>query len=660
VARRRALFPYDPRVTEALQVVWFERRSGLWLGAVKGEGNKKLGLTDEGGQSRRIPRKRVLASLETRLESEGDSALGARLRALREGWQEPEAPGEEQLWGLLDEEELTSLADLAQRCFGRAGDAELAAVTRGLVDETGRMHPSIRLRDGGLVRLSASARERALNSAAEAEAAARARDALLSWWSGGADEAPEEAQPALELLRGFALSGAQGPYKGGARLAKQLGFEDADALLTALEHRGIVERDANELIARRGLPAEFPPKALSEAAEIAAAELDPRGEDLRARPTVAIDTPGSEEIDDAFSLWEEEGVTYLAVHVARPADWIGLDSALDVEALERATSVYFPEQTLPMLPEAVVERCGLLPGQPREALSLILPIEEGVLGAGRFARTRVVVDAHLDYEEAHDHPLAGELLRELEPALERAHAQRVALGAFHLRTPNVKIELDEAGEPRPRLLSDGRAQQAVAELMVLYNARLGDALSAAGAPAPYRVQPEPVALREATDDPIRIMAARRELPPTRVQTTPGPQLSMGLSAYVQASSPLRRYLDLVAQRQLLAHLAGEPWPYPAKSLNQLLKDVHGRERRARGAEEERLRYYLCRWLERMGPDVAIPGLISRSSRPMVFLPAWQRELPLRARRGEELRLGEEVQVSVDSVEPRARRARLRL
>lgn len=642
-------------------MVWFERRSGLWLGAVKSDGNKKLGLIDERGESLRIPRKRVLATLSARLEGGEDAQVGAQLRSLREGWREPGPPDEERLWDQLDEEEETSLAGLAERCFGQAGDPELAALARGLLAESGRMHPSIRLRDGGLVRLSASARERALGAAAEAEAAARAREALRSWWGGGETAtAPDEARPALELLRGFALAGAQGPYKAGGRLAKQLGFEDADALLTALEHRGVVERGVNELIARRGLPAEFPPEARSRAEAIAGAELDPRGEDLSGRPTVAIDTPGSDEIDDAFSLWDEEGVTYLAVHVARPADWIAPDSPLDLEALERATSVYFPEQTLPMLPEAVVERCGLLPGQPREALSLILPIEAGELGPGRFARTRIVVDAHLDYGEAHDHPLAGELLRELEPVLERAHAQRAALGAFHLRTPNVKIELDEAGEPRPRLLTDGRAQRAVAELMVLYNARLGDALSAAGAPAPFRVQAEPVALREFTDDPIQVMAARRELPPTRVQVTPGPQLSMGLSAYVQASSPLRRYLDLVSQRQLLAHLAGEPWPYPSETLGRLLKGVHGRERRARGAEEERLRYFLCRWLERLGPEVAIPALVSRTTRPMVFLPSWQRELPLRSRRGDELRLGEEVQVSVDSVDPRARRARLRL
>ncbi|MGE0711228.1 MAG: ribonuclease catalytic domain-containing protein [Planctomycetota bacterium] len=649
-----------------MAVVWFERRSGLCLGAVRNEGGRKLGLVDERGEAVRIPGERVLARLSAELPDRADpGALAAELRALRGSWAARPVPDTASLRAHLDAQRPLGLAQLAERALGSAGDAELAALVGALHDEEQRLLPSFRIRAGGLVRPDSGTLQRIEERAERAAAAERAQAALLAWWHQDAPgPPPAAAEQALDGLRALALSGAPGEAREAAALAKRLGLAEPDELLGALEERGALPRHTNELPARRKLAREFSPAQLAAAAELAAQALDERGEDLRALPTVAVDTPGTDEVDDAFSLGPgPDGREWLWVHVARPGDALEPGDELDAEAARRATSIYFPEETISMLPEAVVARHGLVAGVDREALSWGAPVEEDdTLGPGRFARTVVRVAAQASYDDALEHPLAGELLRRVEPICERLRARRTALGALTLRTPNVRVELGPDGEPAPRLLPDGRAQRAVAELMVLYNARIADALADAGAAAPYRVQAEPIAAVPDTDDPVEILAARRALPPTRVQPRPGPQLTMGLERYVQASSPLRRYLDLVAQRQLLAALDQRPWPETRGSLGELLNEVSGRERRARAAEEDRLRYFLCRWLElRADEDATLLGLVSRAGeRPSLFLPEWQREVHTRAPRGLTLRLGAEVEAVVERARARTRSALLRV
>jgi exoribonuclease-2 len=645
-------------VSEELPLVWFERRSSLWLGAVCREGAKKLRLIDSRGELLRIPHSRVFARLEACVAGGKPAAIAQRLRTLR-GEVEGSSPGEEELWGFLEDAQPTPLRDLSDRALGGASDSQLARLVRGLLGEDGRLRSSFRFREGAVVRLDADTLGRIQARAAEAQAEALAAGAFETWWREGGDELPPLAEGLLERMKAYALSGAT-KDKGAAGAAKRIGYAEADELLEVFEERSLLPRGVNEVPYRRGISLEFSAEVVEEARELATAALDPRGEDLRDLPTVAIDTPGTEEVDDAFSVWEAEGQTWLAVHIARPAEGLSVEGALNDEAQARATSVYFPGNTIPMLPSEFVARYSLAPGAEREALSFIAPLsDDDEVGPGRFTRTVIRVDAHLDYEQALDHPLGRELLQRVEPICGRLRLKREGLGAITLRTPNVRIEIED-GFPRPRLLLDGRASRVIAELMVLYNARLADALSAAGGAAPYRVQAEPVPPVPDTDDPVQILSARRKFPPTRVKVRPGPQLTMGLQAYVQASSPLRRYLDVVAQRQLLSHLDGGPWAYTPESLKESLDSINKRERRARGAEEDRLRYFLARWLEpRQG--VVFEAQVSRTGeRCMVFLHEWQREVPLRSPRRRELQRCAQVEVTVERAHSRSRKVMLRL
>ncbi|RMG10992.1 MAG: RNB domain-containing ribonuclease, partial [Planctomycetota bacterium] len=466
---------------------------------------------------------------------------------------------------------------------------------------------------------------------------------------------PPAPDPELaELQAGlfdYALRGAgAASARATRRLAARLGAADPDALLELLETRGAFPRHANALPHRKGLRREHGATARAEAARAAAAP--PTGEDLTALPTAAIDEPGAHEVDDAISFWTEGGQAYLAVHIARLADRVLPGSALAEEMIARATSLYFPGEWWPLLPESLGEALSLVVDAERPALSLVCPVgSDGLPGPGRWVRSRVRVDAQSGYEAPEG--LARELVRGLLPVAEALRAARLRAGARLPELAWLRVGLDEEGEPTTRLArNDAPAHLVVSELMVLYNARAAEALADAGWPALYRVQEEPLApLAVDAGDPLFPLEVRRTLPPTQVRTMPGRQRSMGLEAYVQATSPLRRAADALVQAQLMALLAGGPPAFDAESLEDLRARLLRKERRARALEEERRRHLLAVWLS--GQSEPLEAVVSRPGSPaLVYLPALDREFPCvdaPATRGMRLR------VRVRECEPRAGR-----
>ena len=646
------------------EIVWFDRRAELRLGVVQGGGPRKLALLEEGGEKVRLPRDRVLHHLRRRLDAGSQAALRERLSTLRrELERQLEPPDPALLWESMEDERGYRFHELAQLYYGSTGDAEVAGIARALTDpESGRLTRHFKIDGVSVVRVDpetlAHLRERD-----EREQAEKAGfEAFVDWWR-GIHPVPHEPGTAerLATLTRLALEGERCADSGPARrLARKLGLRDPDEVLEALEQRGVLPKHVNEVPHRRELPSHFSAAAGQEVEAWVAARPAPEGEDLRALPTIAVDDPGTHEVDDALSTWrEEDGRRWVAVHIARPADLVRPGDALDREARRRATSVYFPGESLPMLPPALgAALLSLEQGEDRPALSLICPIEpDGLPGPGRFTRSVVRVDHQVTYTET---GAGAELLEALLPVAEALHARRVAAGAHLVQLPQLKVRLDpDTGEPRPTLSpTDEPAQLVVSELMVLYNERAALALGAAGLPALFRAQPSPVAPRDLDPwDPLFPAVARRGLPPTSIQITPGPHRTMGVEAYLQATSPLRRYGDLLAQRQLLALLAGAPAPHEPEEVEALREALPPLERRARQAEEDRVRYLLYRWLE-LHAHEELPGVLVRADRrATVYLPAIDRELPAQLEGA--LEVGDRVQAAVERVAPRRRDVMLR-
>ncbi|MCO5168586.1 MAG: RNB domain-containing ribonuclease [Planctomycetes bacterium] len=648
---------------DELQVVFFQDRHGVGLGAVRGVGPKNAVLIDEQGEVHRLRHSRTLHVLAARLRADDPPALRERLRALR---RELAAGAEGLDMALLDaaltDERRYTLGELATLYYGEASDQAVARLVAALDGPEGWITAGLRVEQGEIVRLDAETRARIREQRAREAEKRRQEDALAAWYEprrgapGRLAEAPEDPAAAarLDALRAYALQGDRAPEAAWSRhLARRLGLDGPDAVLAELERGGALPPHVNETPHRLGLPLEFTDHALSAAA---AAAPPTAGEDLRARYAVAIDDPETREVDDALTAWPEGDDVWVAVHIARLTELVAPDGPLDREALRRATSVYFPEEVVPMLPPAVGDLASLVAGEDRAAVTLVARITpSGDVAEARFTASLVRIGARLGYDEAP----RGEAADVLEHAVRAATALREARrrrGAVLLSLPQLKMRVGAEGAPQVKSTRvESASHLAVSELMVLFNAQLGRALRDAQLPALFRTQPKAVkAPGHDPADPLYPPLCRRGLPPTIVSVEPGPHRMLGVDVYVQGTSPIRRASDLLAQRQLLAHLSGAPAPYDRAAMERLKAGLEAAEKRAQRAMDERERYWLVEWFARRAePLQAVVSRVDGRGGLMVYAPEVDRELPLR-QASPPPRVGDRLLVRVARAAPRER------
>jgi exoribonuclease-2 len=313
----------------------------------------------------------------------------------------------------------------------------------------------------------------------------------------------------------------------------------------------------------------------------------------------SIDDSSTTEIDDAFSVSAATGGRIrVGVHIAAPAVAILRDDALDALARSRMSTVYAPGLKITMLPGAWIEAFSLDQGRTVPALSLYLDIDPDRMSVESTATVleRITIAANLRHDElgpmATEEALAGgaaglpfgaqlATLWRLAGALQqRREAGRGRPGAGG--RVDYTFELQGEGEGaqvtiRPRL-RDAPLDRIVSELMICANSHWGGWLAERGLAAVYRSQ-----------------SAGR----VRMSTAAAPHDGLGVAHYAWSTSPLRRYVDLINQRQLLTAVRGEPPAY-GRNDAELFAVVSAFDA-AYGAYEEfqqvMERYWCLRWLE---------------------------------------------------------------
>jgi exoribonuclease II len=334
-------------------------------------------------------------------------------------------------------------------------------------------------------------------------------------------------------------------------------------------------------------------------------EFFPRGTDFPPHPAPAapwnlplaqaavfsLDDVGTTEVDDAFSVQRLDGERLrIGVHIAAPALGIAPGSALDAIARERLSTAYMPGAKLTMLPPDAIAAFSLDEGAERPAVSLYVDYApgEGVLLNTRASRIeRISVRANLRHaacdalndafeaEEVKGLPFEDELrlLWRAAGTLEAARGRPATAAqqldyAFYIEEGRVRIVPRRRGSPLDKLVS---------ELMILVNQSWGELLAERDVAAIYRVQ---------------------SVGKVRFSVHAEAHESLGVSGYAWMSSPLRRYVDLVNQWQLLAALRGTRAPF-ARNSDSLLSALRAFEiTHARYDEHQRgmETYWSLRWL----------------------------------------------------------------
>ncbi len=368
--------------------------------------------------------------------------------------------------------------------------------------------------------------------------------------------------------------------------------------------KGIWDEDENLDLLRYEIPTEFSDKVLEFAASCRPSEEG--REDLTGLPILSIDDASTQDIDDALSAERTEDGYRIGVHITDVADLIPRDSALDLAARERMSSLYLPDLRVPMLPSTLSQgHCALLEGERRCAISFFFSLSTDFELVGtRIVPSVIVNRARLSYDEANqllgsiEQPYA-EVLQILNQAVDFFYQRRIDQGAVGLERSVVSIKVDDRKRIRITLRDTStRSEHIVSELMILANRTAAAYLNEHGIPAIYRTQGESDFgdLEPAAHDAVWRFLVLRRMKPLELNLKSSPHATLGVDTYCQITSPIRRYADLVLQRQLRAALKGAPPAYDADDMMDELSTLE-RSRILSKIQARREWYWLLKHLD---------------------------------------------------------------
>ena len=611
--------------------------------AVVSAAGEKLELCLPGGRSRLVREKDVVLLHPGPVRGFPDLEAGAP------GGQPEEA------WELLQGESPT-LAELADLVFG-----EYTPCTAWLAFKLLNRSPWFRGTPGAIEVVDAEAAAARMRADEEKAAAARRWEDFIGRFRERKID-PEEDEFFLRDLEMYALGRGKG-----SRILKALGKtqspENAHRVMLAY---GVKEKTWNPHPLRLDVPLDVPGYSLDVLENDPGGEPlgdsggDPGGEfdvraggmpgaaerlDLTHVEAFAVDDEDSKDPDDAVA-WDGERFW---VHVADAAAVIPPGSEADRAARERASSLYLPEKTVPMLPPEAARRFGLGLAPESPALSYAFGFDDDFRVTDFSIHLTRVRVTRLTYSEAEGRMAEGPLavMKRITDAWAR---RREGAGAVSIRMPEVKIRVDDSGEVSIRRLPELDSRRLVAEAMLMAGAYAADFCRREGIPVPFAVQegegggmegawlegdgpgvgggaggaPDPAAPPPEGGPPPpppdypAEFEKRRGMKRSRTTLECAPHCGLGLPAYTRVTSPLRRYPDLIASRQIRRHIRGEPLE-PPESVLAGLAAFESRGGSLTQAERRSNLFWKLQWLARRPGWSAPACLLERRERAGLFL-----------------------------------------
>ena len=439
------------------------------------------------------------------------------------------------------------------------------------------------------------------------------------------------------------------------------GLERTSGLFDLLVKLDVFNENENIDLLRFEIAVDFESATLRSAERLVEASpdfrLDGIRQDLTSLPLMTIDGQATLDFDDALSI-EKVGEQFrLGIHIVDVGHFVRKGDSIDQEALSRGSSIYMPDQKISMLPAVLAEGlCSLKSGELRPAISTMVNLSPSkeIIDYEIFASI-INVKHQLTYYDVNliaDQNQDILILREIAA---RFRQRRLDGGAVHIGVPEVNVWLGEDGSISVNKINrESPGRMLVAELMILANWLMAKFIFENGMSAIFRSQPEPRdRLYRGTEGTLfQNWMQRRYLSRFVLDHNPGKHSGLGLDAYVTATSPIRKYFDLITQRQIRAVLDLEQ-PYSAEEIDQLIQRLQLPMSNVAKIQFGRQRYWLLKYLEQhIGRKEEAIVLVKRRNNYQILLTEYMIECDLPRSSGLDLKPEDLIQVTIQNVSAR--------
>ncbi len=476
----------------------------------------------------------------------------------------------------------------------------------------------------------------------------------------------------LDCLERYALHGDEASDKAAAQelLSFAKRSKNEQAAFQMLVDLGIWGEHENLNLLRSQIPIRFANELIAAAQECFTAPIsDNMGElrrDLTHLHVYTIDDISTTEIDDGLSIETlADGSKRIWVHIADPTRWLDPESALDRDARKRGTSVYLPTGVIPMFPmDLATGPMSLIESKVCHAMSFAVDLDAvGAIANYEIMASLVKPNYRLTYDDVEEMLQLG-VEDDLERLADYARLRkkwRGEQGAIEIHLPDTSVKVDSKDGDRLslELIEDTFSRQLVAEMMILAGEVAAKFAQTNNIPIPYRYQEQPElppldTLMQLPSGPVREFAICRCMTKGSLGLYASRHAGLGLDAYAQVTSPIRRYSDLLAHWQIKAFLREEPLPFTAEMLTAILQAIDPAIWDANQVEKQSVRYWSLEYLRR-NKDVVWEALMldwlrENEKLALILIEDLGLKLPMRITR--QIQVGDNLRIKTGEVDPR--------
>lgn len=353
---------------------------------------------------------------------------------------------------------------------------------------------------------------------------------------------------------------------------------------------------------RHRIMGRFSPQVVAESNQLEAKAPAFSDREVVKAECITIDDDATLDIDDAVSLEQTVDGYELGIHISDVSATVLPGTIIDGDALQRATSVYLADRTLNMIPEVLSEKhLSLVKGQDRPCLSCFFSVSRDYKIKGyRFAKTVVKVARRMNYKEVDQAlELEDQLFSDLYQIASENLTARLEAGALNMSKEDAYVKVLADGTLFLHIADEeAPSRLLVSEMMVMYNVAAAETCSKAGVAILYRGQDAPKGppLKNIPEGPALDYAMRARMRRSFTSITPVRHAGLAVEFYTQATSPIRRYADIIVQRQLSSIISGQPAVYSAEEVSKISEILGQPLARANAASKESRRFWMLRYL----------------------------------------------------------------